>query len=589
MSCKDVAAEAVTGSGKTLAFLIPILELLFRRANDLKWKLTEVGAIIISPTRELALQTNNVLKEFLEHNEIIFTQKLLVGCGTSVDEDVRYLKKNGAHIIICTPGRFLDLLERKDDLNLAGRVKSLVCFSFSVFIFTSIINFSNYIYIFYFQEILVLDEADRLLDLGFTHTINTILAYLPRQRRTGLFSATQTKEVQNLIRAGLRNPVMVSVREKASTSTPLLLENNYMIVEPEEKLSKLLSFIKEKHIKKAMLFLPTCACVEYWSNVLPKCMPPHIRILALHGRMKNRRTKILQTFKELKNVLLLCTDVLARGVDIPEMEWVLQWEPPSNAAAFVHRVGRTARQGHTGNALILILPSEDAYIDFLQRNQKVRLKPITMTKEHFTYSQLNEIIYKLQINDRSIYDKANRAYVSHIRAYSKHECNFILRINDLDLGKIATGYGLLKMPLMPELKTINVIDFIGPNYDIDFDKITYANKEQEVSRQMKIQKYKETGEWPGKQKHMKKTQPWELSKQKRADQKLKKDVRREKKQRSKNNKIDIVANKKKRKSNGFTPAEIDELANDIALFKKLKRKKISDEDFNKEMGLEDFD
>lgn len=126
MSCKDLAAEAVTGSGKTLCFLVPMLELLVKRQKDKSWRKTEVGGIVISPTRELATQTSEVLAQFLKHSGLNkFTQKLLVG-GTSVEEDVKSIETNGANILICTPGRLLDLLERKDDLKLAGRVKSLV-------------------------------------------------------------------------------------------------------------------------------------------------------------------------------------------------------------------------------------------------------------------------------------------------------------------------------------------------------------------------------------------------------------------------------------------------------------------------------
>lgn len=430
----------------------------------------------------------------------------------------------------------------------------------------------------------MLDEADRLLDLGFTAAINTILNYMPRQRRTGLFSATQTKEVQDLMRAGLRNPVMVSVREKASTSTPLLLQNYYMIVEPEQKFSKLIGFIKKHKIFKAMLFLPTCACVEYWSEILPHFVK-NMKILALHGKMKNRRTKVLDKFRELKNVLLLCTDVLARGVDVPEMDWVLQWEPPSNAAAFVHRVGRTARQGHDGNALIMILPTEDAYIDFLQRNQKVALKPVSVN-DTMESSEVNAIIHQLHANDRSIFDKGNRAFVSHIQAYSKHECNYILRVNDLNLGRIATGYALLKMPLMPELKTASSADFVGPSFEVDFSTISYKNKEKEASRQKKLEIYQETGKWPDMAKFKKKTEAWGISKQRRADKKLKKDDRKSKKELKKQS---AAEQKPKKRKGGYTQDEIEELANDIALFKKLRRKKITDEEFDTAMGMNDSD
>ena len=374
---------------------------------------------------------------------------------------------------------------------------------------------------------------------------------------------------------------MISVREKANTSTPILLQNYSMIVEPDEKFLKLLAFIDERNIEKAMLFLPTCACVEYWADILPHFITS-MKILSLHGKMKGRRGKILDKFREHTNVLLLCTDVLARGVDIPEMDWVLQWEPPSNAAAFVHRVGRTARQGHDGNALIMLLPTEDAYIDFLRRNQKVALNPVTVTNTK-TLSDVNKIIHNLQTSDRSIYDKGNRAFVSHIQAYRKHECNYILKVNDLNLGKIATGYGLIKMPLMPELKNVNSIDFVGPEEDINIAGIGYKNKEKEMSRQRKLEVYQETGKWPDAQKHKKKTEAWSLTKQKKQDQKLKKDDRKSKKMLKKQS---GTAAKPKKRKGGYSQEDIDEIANDIALFKKLKRKKITDEEFNEAMGID---
>lgn len=437
------------------------------------------------------------------------------------------------------------------------------------------------------QDILILDEADRLLDLGFTAAINVILAYLPRQRRTGLFSATQTKEVQDLMRAGLRNPVMVSVREKKSTSTPLLLQNYYMIVEPQEKFAKLLAFIEERHITKAMLFLPTCACVEYWAEIVPAFVK-HLRVLALHGKMKGRRTKILQKFRDTNNVLLLCTDVLARGVDVAEMDWVLQWEPPPNAAAFVHRVGRTARQGHDGNALIMILPSEDAYVEFLQRNQKVSLKRVECTARQ-SYADINAVVHRMHAADRNVFDKGNRAFVSHIRAYSKHECNYLLRVADLNLGRIATGYGLVKMPLMPELRHgEGVADFEGPAFEVDAQHIGYRNKEKEAARQRKLDAYKETGEWPGAKKFQRKTEAWSQAKERRADRKTKKGDRREKKLKKRLNEsgTTVAAGTTKKRKGGYTQEDIDELASDIALFKKFKRKKITEQELDKEMGIE---
>lgn len=222
------------------------------------------------------------------------SQILLVG-GNSVDEDVKTFKELGGNIIICTPGRLEDLLSRKTDINLPNSVKNL--------------------------EILILDEADRLLDLGFQKTLDVIFSYLPRQRRTGLFSATQTKEVQDLIRAGLRNPVIVSVTARATQSTPALLENYFILTRNDGKLATLINFIKVQNLSKAMLFLPTCASVDYWSVIFPHILPKQskLTVYAIHGKMKEKRKKVLENFRNADSALLLCTDILARGIDIPEV------------------------------------------------------------------------------------------------------------------------------------------------------------------------------------------------------------------------------------------------------------------------------
>lgn len=534
-----------------------MLELLMKREGS--WKKTETGAVLISPTRELASQTSEVLAQFLSEPELQrFRQKLLVG-GNSVEEDVEDIMKNGAHILVCTPGRLQDLLERKGLLNLAGRIKSL--------------------------ELLILDEADRLLDLGFEVALNTILSYLPRQRRTGLFSATQTQEVLDLMRAGLRNPVVVAVKEKAAQSTPKLLQNYYMIVEPEMKLISLLEFIKAKQMQKAILFLPTCACVEFWGEVIPHLLP-EFSISSLHGKMKKKRSKILQKFKDAEKSILLCTDVLARGVDIPEIDWVLQWDPPSNAASFVHRVGRTARQGNDGNALILLLPTEDAYVNFLMKNQKVNLTEIKLKPAGSEeLLAVNKVIHELQLKDRNLFDKGTRAFVSHIRAYSKHECNLLLSLKDLDLGKIATSYGLLKLPKMPEMKEEFKGTFMSPFQELDVNDLKYSNKQKQIAYNHKLEIYQQTGEWPGKKYHKKQTEAWEQSKMKREERKILK-KRRKEARKLKKEKLAAGETAKKRKIK-FTEEEISELKKDIASIKKFKKKKITAEELNDELGIDD--
>ncbi|KAG5896651.1 hypothetical protein JTB14_021297 [Gonioctena quinquepunctata] len=553
---KDVAAEAVTGSGKTLAFLIPILEILKRRENEGTWKKHQVGGVVISPTRELALQTKSVLDILLNHVTNL-SQILLVG-GNSVEDDVKNFKINGGNIIICTPGRFEDLLTRKHDINLANSLKNM--------------------------EILILDEADRLLDLGFEKSINTILSYLPRQRRTGLFSATQTKEVENLIRAGLRNPVLVSVSAKATQSTPDLLNNYYIVTKNEGKLATMISFLETRKVHKAMLFLPTCATVDYWAHVFPLILPKkmNLPILAIHGKMKGKRKKILEDYRVTERALLLCTDLMARGIDVPEVDWVLQWDPPASASAFVHRVGRTARQGHQGSALILLLENEEAYVPFIETNQRVKLTPLEDPVSDEKIEELIESIRNIQRTDRAIMEKGTQAFVSHIQAYSKHECSLLLKVKELPLGAVAATYGLLQLPKMPEMKNRDISDFPEiPN--LNLNSVPYKDKIREKIRLQKLEQYKTTGLWPGhKHKFVKKpTEPWSITKHKKDGRKEKRLKRKQMKQaKSINNE---PAKKKKRK--GISDEDMEELKRDVALLKKLKKNKISHEDYDKEIGL----
>ena len=174
-------------------------------------------------------------------------------------------------------------------------------------------------------EILILDEADRLLSLGFETAINTILSFCPKQRRTGLFSATQTSEVSSLIRAGLRNPAMVCVKDHTKARdkdqrTPASLDNYHLTVDPRLKLATQVNFLKERAQDKVMVFAATCACVDYFT-LLFKHFLSSTNIFSIHGKMKNKRHKIFNQFRQAKSGILLCTDVMARGVDIPDVEW----------------------------------------------------------------------------------------------------------------------------------------------------------------------------------------------------------------------------------------------------------------------------
>lgn len=285
-----------------------------------------------------------------------------------------------------------------------------------------------------------------------------------------------------------------------------------------------------------MLFLPTCATVDYWSHVFPRVIPDTVKlpVFALHGKMKDKRYKVLENFRKADTGLLLCTDVLARGIDIQEViryfsslltrvpssdihvfpffqiDWVLQWDPPANASAFVHRIGRTARQGNAGSALILLLETEAAYVHFIERNQRMQLNVLEDTASQEKVDELLTKLRDLQESDRDIMEKGTRAFVSHIRAYSKHECSLLLRVKvfrcmvfverrseflffqDLPLVDVALTYGLLRLPKMPELKNTDVSAFPAVPH-LNIDKIPYKNKQREAVRLEKVEKYKTTG------------------------------------------------------------------------------------------------
>ena len=543
LSHKDVAAEAVTGSGKTLAFLVPALQIVLRREDPLKKY--EIYGMILSPTRELACQIYDVLQVLLKELPDITTM-LMVG-GSSVNQDLKSYENDGAHIIIGTPGRICDAFTqmRKSKVSMALGCKQL--------------------------EILILDEADRLLELGFSDSINTILAHLPKQRRTGLFSATQTSDVINLIRAGLRNPVLVKVKEEgvdeSNSRAPAQLSNYYMLCDVDKKFSVLMSLLKQKR-QKVLVFFATCACVDYFQKVLSSLLPESY-ILAIHGKMKNKRKRIFEQFRDLKSGILLCTDLMCRGIDIPEVDWVIQFDPPSQAESFVHRCGRTARAGSQGSALLMLLPQEEDYVRFIELNQRVSLQKMEFPKEEVT--SVIQKMRKMQLKDREVMDKANRAFVSFIQFYKKHVCTVLFKLSNLNLGLLAMSYGLLKMPKMPELNNVDVSDFVP--CDVDLNSVKYKDKEREQSRQKKLQIFSETGQWPGMKKKplkSKESVPWSKCK----DQKLKRKTKKEKKA--------LAEQKEEERLRELQ--DLDDLDEDERLYKKLKRRKISKEQYDAYIG-----
>ncbi|XP_059666792.1 DEAD-box ATP-dependent RNA helicase 18 isoform X2 [Cornus florida] len=448
---KDVSVDAATGSGKTLAFVVPLVEILRRSSTAPKPQ--QVMGIIISPTRELSSQIYHVAQPFISTLPNVKSM-LLVG-GAEVKSDMRKIEEGGANILIGTPGRLYDIMERMD-----------------------ILDFRN-------LEILILDEADRLLDMGFQNQITSIISRLPKLRRTGLFSATQTEAVEELSKAGLRNPVRVEVRAEtkslnnspssqqlASSKTPSSLNIEYIECEADKKSSQLVDFLIENKSKKTMIYFMTCACVDYWGVVLPRLVAlKGFSLISLHGQMKqNAREKALALFTSLSSGILLCTDVAARGLDIPGVDCIVQYDPPQNPDVFVHRVGRTARMGRQGSAIVFLLPNEELYVEFL----RIRRVPLEERKCSDSASDIVPLIRGVAKRDRDVMEKGKRAFVSYIRAYKEHRCNYILSWKELELGKLGMGFGLLELPSISEVKRHPLsTEGFTPVEDINLDDIKF--------------------------------------------------------------------------------------------------------------------
>jgi len=346
----DVLGAAQTGSGKTLAFLIPVLEMLYR----VKWGPQDgLGALIISPTRELvcvpsphltysstssqAVQIFEVLRSIGGYHS--FSAGLIIGGKNLKDERDRLSRMN---ILVATPGRLLQHM----DQTIGFECDNL--------------------------QLLVLDEADRILDMGFTRTLNAIVEHLPKTRQTLLFSATQTSSVQDLARLSLKEPVCVSTRESdeeeadnaikgvyKGNPTPKNLEQHYILTSLPQKLSVLFSFIKTHLQSKLLVFFSTCKQVRFTYETFCK-LHPGVSLLHLHGKQKQiKRLEIFQKFMKSKHVVLFATDIAARGLDFPSVDWVVQVDAPEDVETYIHRVGRTARYNSQGKALLFLLPSEE--------------------------------------------------------------------------------------------------------------------------------------------------------------------------------------------------------------------------------------
>jgi len=305
---KDVIGQAQTGTGKTAAFGVPIVE----RLNP---EIREVQGLVLVPTRELAVQVADNIVLFAKYARL---KVLPVYGGTPIRRQIRELS-NGVQIVVGTPGRVIDLLERR------------------------ILNLSS-------VKIVVLDEADRMLDMGFIDDIGYILARTPSNRQTSLFSATIDQTVMNVCNRYMKNPekILVSKDEIALTQ----MKQYYMVVNSYSKFETLCNIIDENHINRAIIF---CKTRRGTSALSDKLRRKGYNAQALHaGFSQPQRDHVINSFRDGKLKLLVATDVAARGLDIEGITHIINFDVPLDALVYFHRIGRTARMGQEGTAITLV-------------------------------------------------------------------------------------------------------------------------------------------------------------------------------------------------------------------------------------------
>lgn len=413
---RDVLGAAKTGSGKTLAFLIPVLELLYRK----KWSsLDGLGALIISPTRELATQIFEVLRSI--GREHAFSAGLVIGGGGLREQRAALHRMN---ILVCTPGRMLQHMDQTVGLNLDN------------------------------VQLLVLDEADRILDMGFRTTLDAIIAALPRTRQTLLFSATQTSNVADLARLSLSNPEYIAVHETAAAATPATLQQFYMRVPLPEKLDTLFSFLRSHLRSKTIVFATSCKQVRFLFETFRQ-LHLGLPLMHLHGKQKQlARADVARRFVAAGSSCLFSTDIVARGLDFPAVDWIVQLDAPEDAATYIHRVGRTARFERAGNAVLFLAPSEEVAMVARLEAAKVPVTKVTAkaAKQQSIATQLQGLCFK----DPELKYLGQKAFVSYCRSVSVQKDKQVFDLAALPLEEYAASLGLPGAPRIRGLKNIDV-------------------------------------------------------------------------------------------------------------------------------------
>jgi ATP-dependent RNA helicase DeaD len=334
---KDVIGQAQTGTGKTAAFGIPMVE----RINP---NIKKVQGLVLAPTRELAIQVAERISRFSRYSSL---KVLPVYGGESINKQIRALER-GVHIVVGTPGRLIDHLKR-GTLNLSS------------------------------TKVVVLDEADRMLDMGFIDDINYILSRVPKDRQLSLFSATIDQSVMNVCHRYMKNPekILVSKDEIALTQ----MNQYYMVVNSRDKLDYLLDILKRNNMEKAIIFCNTRRSTDWLAHKLNR---HGYDAKPLHGGFTQaQRDHVTNSFRNGKLKLLIATDVAARGLDIQGITHIVNYDVPLDALVYFHRIGRTARMGNNGTAITLVGYGEIPDLNKIKTLTKTNIEELEATNPQY--------------------------------------------------------------------------------------------------------------------------------------------------------------------------------------------------------------
>src|SRR5436309_10044879 len=362
MAGKDVLAAAQTGSGKTAAFLLPILQRLLGKKRG------TTRALILTPTRELAAQIDEHLRDLSVHTPISGAA-IYGGVGMGPQE---HAFRTGVDVLVATPGRLLDHFQRP-----YARLDAL--------------------------EILVIDEADRMLDMGFLPDIRRVLRHVPAKRQTLFFSATMPAPIVELSREMLKNPAMISIERKAAPAAGIA--QSVFPVPQELKLSLLDTLLTRGEIQNAIVFTRT----KHRANrVFEQLEKRRVKVARIHGnRSQAQRTEALRGFKAGKYRILVATDIAARGIDVEALSHVVNFDVPNVPDDYIHRVGRTARAEMTGDAFTFVAPEEEGELRAIERAIGERLPRITLPG--FDYTKRPAERFEVPIGERIAAIRARKA------------------------------------------------------------------------------------------------------------------------------------------------------------------------------------